>query len=191
LPALVLLSACHRNMVRLRVAPDSAEHVWRRPLSPGQLGTACRELLFTVEPPLGYARGRTRRLEGFQFNIRVRWNVTVDPVCGAVTELYERHNAGDITVLEFEQRREALSRAVSQLADRQGRLQAALADYREARDALLEADTETSPPEMWERLQSAQKRAEDILNSAAQLAASVLDEGDEQTSSQTGERTDA
>ncbi|MFO7957424.1 MAG: hypothetical protein R6X33_10025 [Candidatus Brocadiia bacterium] len=178
-------------MVRLRVAPGSAEYVWRRPLSSGQLRTSCRDLLFPVEPPLGYAHGRTRRLEGFQFNTRVAWNVMVDPVCSAVTELYELHNSGDITVLDFEQRRDALSRVVSELQDRQSRLQAALAEYREARDALMEADTQASPPEMWKQLQSAQKRAEDILNSAAQLTASVLDEGQEQTSSETGEPTDA
>jgi len=190
LPGLLLLSACHRNMVRLQVAPGSNQHVWRRPVSPGELGSECRDLLFPVEPPLGYARGRTSRLEGFQFNTRVRWNVAVEPVCSAVKGLHERHNRGEITLREFEEHREALSRAVNRLEDRRARLEAALTDYHAARDALLRADTDGKPAELWRQLQSTRKRSEDALMSAAQLVESALGEDNEQTSSPEGSPPD-
>jgi len=132
---IALLTACHRNQVRVRVSDDLARHEWRDPVSARSFIPHYRPMLYVIELPIGYARGRSRPSEGFIFNAQLRWNATVQPVVGLLADLCERHNRADITVTEFTQRRDRLLGAVVRLVEKKTQLNGLLEAYQEMRDS--------------------------------------------------------
>jgi hypothetical protein len=161
---------CHRNQVRLQVAPGVNRFEWRKPASLSACRARCQKLLYVVDLPIGYARGRARRVEGFVFNARMRWNVAVRPVCEEFEGLCERHNNALISVQEFEQRRQELLSAVGELADRRQRLDMALQAYEAARSELTDAQGEVPASRVRSSLERARSDADDIIRAASELA---------------------
>ncbi len=131
---LASLSGCHGGQVKLRVVEEVESYEWRHPIPPGTMARPARELLYHIDAPLGYARGYSRPLEGFAFNARVRWNVTVRPLGDELSRLAEQHNRAEITLVEFEGRQRELLTALQRLAVLRGELDDALRDYSRARE---------------------------------------------------------
>ncbi len=153
-------SGCHREQVRLRVASDSAGYRWRPLVSLSHLGVSCEELIFQIEPPVGYARGRLRPLEGFGFRMRTHWNQLVRPVCAMFRELRRRHNEGLTTIRRFELRKKELLTARQRLLELKERLEEALHSYQEAKEGAAPAA---------EELASARTQAQRIIAEVAHL----------------------
>jgi hypothetical protein len=119
-----------------------------------------RELLYHIDAPLGYARGYCRPLEGFAFNARVRWNVTVRPLGDNLRRLAERHNEAEVTLVEFEGRQRELLIALQRLTVLRGELDQALQDYQRARET---SDAEPAKPRPDRRAEAALERAAAVV----------------------------
>ncbi len=176
--ALVMLAlgsaSCHRGQLRLRTRPNSSIHQWRNPISPEAFRRPCVDLPCAVEPPVGYAQARRDPLDPFIVNVQVRWNSTVEVLCGQFDRLCELHNQAGLTVQEFNQRKKELLKAVRYLAIRKAEFQIVLAQYRLAKDALHTAGAqqgEGSSAELAEArsaMEKARATAEGIVAEAAQ-----------------------
>jgi hypothetical protein len=166
---LLLVSGCHGGQVRLRVSEDSERYEWRRLVSEDDLPVRCADLLYLIEPPVGYARVLARRLEGFTFTTRVKWNVAVRPVCDGVRRLCRQHNEAGISVGRYEQRKGELLAVLSELGPRKAALDSALAAYAGARALLAGGASGPDIHRAREAMARAQAEAEEALARAVQV----------------------
>ena len=126
---LVVCGGCHRGQVRIQVAPGVDRRVWRDPLQPEQYRAPARRLLYTAEPPVGYAEARHVPGQSLAVALRLNWNAAVRPLADSFDRLRERHNAADVTLREFNSRQDELLAALAALADLKQQLDGQLAEY--------------------------------------------------------------
>jgi len=126
---LVVSSGCHRGQVRIQVAPGVDRRVWREPLQPEQYRAPARRLLYTAEPPVGYAEARHMPGQSLAVALRLNWNAAVRPLADSFDQLRKRHNAADITLREFASRQDELLAVLVDLADLKRQLDDLLAEY--------------------------------------------------------------
>ncbi|MFO8006970.1 MAG: hypothetical protein R6V05_04455 [Candidatus Brocadiia bacterium] len=183
LPLFLLVPmGCHREQVRLRASAGSNRYVWRHLIETGRLQESCRELLYTIEPPLGYAQARTGQPQSFVFNARLRWNAAVRPLCAELVELARLHNQARVSLAEFEQVRKSLDAAVAELEPMKVRLEDALDTYQTVRGNIIPEDTTAPlvgvPPPALSALQTARTEVDNTLAEATELAAALLSDQD-------------
>jgi len=183
LPLFLLVpTGCHREQVRLRTAAGSDRYVWRQLIETGRLQSSCRELLYTTDPPLGYAQARTGQPQSFVFNARLRWNAAVRPLCAELGALARRHNQARVSLAEFEQIRGSLNAAVAQLEPLRARLEDALNAYQAVRGNMIPEDTTAplagAPTRALSALQAARTDVEDTIAEATELAAALVTDKD-------------
>jgi hypothetical protein len=183
LPLFLLVpTGCHREQVRLRTAAGSDRYVWRQLIETGRLQESCRGLLYTIEPPLGYAQARTGQPQSFVFNARLRWNAAVRPLCAELAELARRHNQARVSLAEFEQIRGSLDAAVAELEPLKARLEDALDTYQTVRGNIIPEDTTAplagTPPRALSALQTARTDVENTIAEATELAAALVTDED-------------
>ncbi len=150
-------ASCHRGQLRLRTSPGSSKHQWRKLISPEAFRQPCVDLPCAVEPPVGYAQARREPLDPFIVNGQVRWNSTVEALCG-----------------QFDRGNQELLEAVRYLTARKAELQAALDRYRSAKAASNPERAEQGEGSNADRAQArramekARATAEGIVAGAAQ-----------------------
>ena len=139
--ALILVGAggCHRGQVRLALAPGAERHVWRDPIDPQAYGAPARLLLYTAEPPVGYAEARHNPGQTLAIAVRLNWNAVVRPLPQAFEQLCERHNRAEVALSEFTARENELRGALRDLANLKTQLDGLVAEY-EAHLPLTDAD---------------------------------------------------
>jgi hypothetical protein len=131
LAAFVLASTagCHRGQVRLRLAPGTDRYVWRDPIDPEAFRAPAGRLLYTAEPPVGYAAARQRPAQILSIALRLNWNAAIRALPEAFDQLCFRHNTAKIALSEFTERQNKLELALSDLNVQKSRLDAVLAQY--------------------------------------------------------------
>jgi hypothetical protein len=105
-------------------------------VDPASISHAAAELHVDVDRPVGYAAARQNPLGGFAMGARIRWNSLIDGLCDRFVALCAAHNAGHISVLEFEARQDELNRATAAVCAVRSSFLQALQDY-EAAQALV------------------------------------------------------
>jgi len=163
----VVASGCHRGQVRIPRDPNADGHVWRDPIDPEAYGALARGLLYTAEPPVGYAEARNKPVQVLAITLRLNWNVAVRPLPEAFEQLCESHNKAAIALSEFTRRENELLTVLHHLTALKAELDVLLADY-EARLSVTgpgapDADTVTPATQAREINARAAARVADIL----------------------------
>ncbi len=176
---LAALAGCHNGQVLLRRAPGQEAYVWQDLIAPEQCGAFYQDLPYEVKAGVGYARGRDQELGAFTLNAKLRWNDTVGPVGGFFEDLCSDHNAGLVSVSEFEKRKTQLTDAVAGLTGLKQKLDSAMDDYGAARQQ--EADNRGAEGEgasaavaqARQRMDAASQSVEDIIKQATSIVDSL------------------
>jgi hypothetical protein len=132
-------TGCHKGQIRMQVAPGSWRHEWRDPLVPEDFQCPASDLLYLVEPPVGFAPARQRPLEGFLPNARLRWNDSVKPLCRYFDLLCREHNQAALTVQGFVERRDALLVAAADVSRERQSFEEMLGAFRASETHLAQA----------------------------------------------------
>ena len=168
--ALVLVAAngCHRGQVRLPLAPDTDRYVWRDPIDLEAFRAPARLLLYTAEPPVGYAEARHKPGQSLAIALRLNWNAAVRPLPEAFEQLCERHNNAEVALSEFTARENTLLVALHDLTGLKEQLDALLAEY-EAHLPITSADA----PDARAVTQALRTQAKQINERAAARVADI------------------
>jgi hypothetical protein len=135
------------------------------------LGKPCRDLLYTVQAPIGYSMARRQPMLGFVINCRARWDETVRPLCNHFEELGRLHNRGEITVKEFEDRKAELTAGLRALAAQRAHLDMLLDSLR--------ADGRGSGPRYFRAGSDSEQRLEQLradVEHVVEVAAGIMED---------------
>jgi hypothetical protein len=177
--ALLALAAaafgCHKGQVRLPLAPGAGDYIWRAPIRVAECRNYWTDLLFTAEPPIGYAAGRYRSANGFSLNCKLRWNDCVRDLGRLFEDLCVAHNRGTISLQTFERRQEALLRAAGELEARKEEIAAAIEEYRRVKKEVVgalaaeegTAEARTRGPRA--RMAAIQERVDQLIQAAVDI----------------------
>jgi hypothetical protein len=165
---------CHQGLVRLRTSPYGDQYQWRKPIAAAEFRKPCVQLLYDVQPPVGYAAAIQNPLEGMVLNARLRWDDAVRPLLHQFDLLCEDHNAARLTVQEFAVRRDGLLDAVRQLAHERDELDEDLAAYHSAEAASQrrpgpDEDPTSESSSARAAMKAAQEKADAVIARAARL----------------------
>ncbi len=165
-----LLAGCHEGQVRIPVAAGQRAHVWRSLLDCDSFSAPAIELLYRVEPPIGYASARDQPVEGLPLSTKLRWDDAVVFLVTRFEQLCRRHNAAAVSLEEFDRHRTELRDAVARLTRQRRALEQALASYSEASVAASRMSDDTSAREdARSRMQTARETVDSIVKNAAEV----------------------
>jgi len=162
------LAGCHRGQIRLPTAAGAEGHTWRNPVDLEIYRAPARALLYTVEPPVGYAEARHRPGRSLAIALRLNWNAAVRPLSDAFERLAMEHNAAEIALSDFTDRERNLGFVLDALRPLRARFDGLLAEY----DDLMSA-TEPDSPDQYSATNAIRARARQINLEAAECVAAV------------------
>lgn len=166
--ALAVTTGCHRGQVRLPVGPGSDRHVWRDPIDLEAYRAPARRLLYTAEPPVGYAEARHRPHQFLSIAVCLNWNVAVRPLPAAFEQLCVLHNDAGVSLSEFTEHDKRLRAILADAGELKSGLDAILAQY----DDRLPA-TSTDAEDVRPAAQDLGTRAKRIIERAAERVAEL------------------
>ncbi len=174
-----LLAGCHHGQVRLRRSPSDTSYVWQDLITADQCRACYDGLTYDVKAGVGYAAGRGQEMEAFTLNSQLRWNSTVSAVSGFFDNLCSDHNNGLISLSEFEKRRAQLTDAAAALTGLKSKLDAATADYGDARRQEAAnrgaegGGAAAAVAQARQKMDAASQSVDDIIKQAAGIVASL------------------